>query len=128
MPTRVVGVNPCGLPIPMAFTSINCSNNGGICRNGGGSSWSGDNGGSRSSRSSSTAATVMAVIPPLLRTVILQILIPSPIGVLEIRSSHRVRVPDWIRGWVLETMWLQLMCCALSDFSSSQFMNGSDFE
>jgi len=25
-------------------------------------------------------------------------------------------------------MWLQLMCCALSDFSSSQFTKGSDFE
>ena len=29
---------------------------------------------------------------------------------------------------VSEMMWLQLMCCTLSDFSSSQFTKGSDLE
>jgi len=47
---------------------------------------------------------------------------------LEVWSSRKVRVSDLIRKGVLEMMWLQLMCCALSDLLLSQFTRGSDIK
>jgi len=58
----------------------------------------------------------------VLRTVSLRVpTILSPVGVCW---RVRGRSSGLGTGMLKETMWLQLMCCALSELPSSQFMRG----